>query len=82
MKQLSKRPTRKVQAVGIAGVSVSALATVVVWFLKQYYNVDVPLEVAIPVVTIMVTVLTFASGYMVRPSPLDTIVADIEQGED
>ena len=52
------KPTNKVTAVGLAG----ALATIIAWAVETFGHVTIPALV----VAALVTVLTFAAGYIVR----------------
>lgn len=56
--QVSSAPTNKVAASGIGG----SISVVLLWAVKQFFNVEIPQEVAAAVAT----VVSFASGYLVR----------------
>lgn len=56
--QVSSSPTNKVAASGIGG----SISVVLLWTVKQFFNVEIPQEVAAAVAT----VISFASGYLVR----------------
>lgn len=56
--QVSTAPTNKVSAAGIGG----AVSVVLMWLFKQLFNIDIPAEVAASIAT----VVSFASGYLVR----------------
>jgi hypothetical protein len=61
----SARPARKVVASSLA----SAFATIVIWALQDLAGIPVPA----PVQASMVTLITFAAGYLVPPSEFDGI---------
>jgi len=56
----SAYPTQKVAAAGAAG----AVSVLVVWALRQFLQVDMPLEVA----SACTTILAFLAGYLTPPA--------------
>lgn len=56
--QVSSAPTNKVSAAGIGG----SVSVVLLWAVNQFFNIEVPQEVAAAIATIV----SFASGYLVR----------------
>lgn len=56
--QVSSAPTNKVAASGIGG----SISVVLIYLVKTIFNIDIPSEVAAAVAT----VVSFASGYLVR----------------
>ena len=59
MKSPSNKPIRKIQAVLVAG----AIATVLIWALATFYDITMPLEVAMAVAGGLVSLATFLAGY-------------------
>ena len=55
------------------------MAPLLVWVLRQYVHIDIPLEVAIGVVSLVVWGIMFASGYYTSPAPGDGPVADVKK---
>lgn len=56
--QVSAAPTNKVAASGIGG----SISVVLIWAVNQFFNIELPPEVAAAIAT----VISFASGYLVR----------------
>lgn len=56
--QVSSAPTNKVSAAGIGG----SVSVVLLWAVKQFFEIEIPQEVAAAIAT----VISFASGYLVR----------------
>lgn len=56
--QVSSAPTNKVAASGIGG----SVSIVIIWLLNIVFGIEVPGEVA----AAFATVISFASGYLVR----------------
>lgn len=56
--QVSSKPTAKVASAGIGG----SISVVLIWAVNQFFNVELPSEVAAAVAT----VVSFLSGYLVR----------------
>jgi len=62
-KSKSKMPVRKVTVGAIGG----AASIVIVWFLQQFFKVQVPAEVS----SAFTTVFTFVVSYMTPPAGMD-----------
>lgn len=56
--QVSAAPTNKVSAAGIGG----SVSVVLIWLVNTVFEIEVPAEVAASIAT----VISFASGYIVR----------------
>lgn len=56
--QVSAAPTNKVAASGIGG----SVSVVVIWLVNTVFGIEIPSEVA----AAFATVISFASGYLVR----------------
>lgn len=56
--QVSAAPTNKVAASGIGG----SVSVVVIWLVNTLFGIEIPSEVA----AAFATVISFASGYLVR----------------
>ena len=56
--QVSAKPTAKVSAAGVGG----SISVVLIWLVSTLFNTEIPPEVA----AALATVVSFASGYIVR----------------
>ncbi len=61
------KPVRKVTAAGLGG----AIATVIVWALKEFTNVDITPDVA----AALAAIIAFAAGYMTAAGEGEVIEA-------
>lgn len=65
MNQVTSYPTNKTIAGGLAG----ALTAILVWGVKQAWQIDVPAEIAVAIST----VITFVVSYVTPPGESDHI---------
>ena len=73
MKQQSKKPIRKVQAGGVAGL-ITAIVALTAWWLNVEYDLYLDPTIQAAASVIVVYLVQFGVSYYTRPSPLDTPV--------
>jgi hypothetical protein len=63
--QITRKPTRKLQAVGAATVPMTALATLIVWLASEA-GYTVPEHVSVAIASLVVSLGGILSGYITR----------------